>query len=136
LRTVLAICVIAFGLRVTAKAQAATGPCGTASSTSVDYTHVIWIAEENHSYGDIVGLSQAPYIDTVASEGGTSNDCATNTTDVGCHVATLVIGPSTPAGTQSATLFNHYSLLQTTEQLLGLPSLGQPAGSMAGAFGL
>ena len=26
-------------------------------------------------------------------EGGTSNDCATNTTDVGCHVATIVISP-------------------------------------------
>ena len=35
--------------------------------------------------------------------------------------------PSTPAGTTSATLFNHYSLLGTAEQLLGLPALGQAA---------
>jgi phospholipase C len=71
-------------------------------------------------------------------EGGTSNDCATNTTDVGCHVATLVISPSATPGTQSSTLFNHYSLLGTTEQLLGLPPLDQAsgAGSMASAFGL
>jgi phospholipase C len=71
-------------------------------------------------------------------EGGTSNDCATNTTDVGCHVATLVISPTTTPGTQSSTLFNHYSLLGTTEDLLGLPRLGQAsgAGSMASAFGL
>lgn len=71
-------------------------------------------------------------------EGGTSNDCATNTTDVGCHVATLVITPSTTPGTQSSTLFNHYSLLGTTEDLLGLPRLGPAngAGSMASAFGL
>jgi phospholipase C len=57
-------------------------------------------------------------------EGGVSNDCAYNTTDVGCHVATLVISPSTRPGTQSAQLFNHYSLLKTTEQLLRLPILG------------
>jgi len=71
-------------------------------------------------------------------EGGTSNDCATNTTDIGCHVATLVISPSTGAGTQSATLFNHYSLLGSTEQLLGVPELGQAgsANSMLSAFNL
>jgi hypothetical protein len=49
-----------------------------------------------------------------------------------------VISPSTTPGTQSAMLFNHYSLLRTTEQLLGLPLLGQAsgAGSMVSAFGL
>jgi hypothetical protein len=57
-------------------------------------------------------------------EGGSSNDCATNTTDIGCHVATIVASPSTVPGTTSATLFNHYSLLGTAEQLLGLPALG------------
>lgn len=71
-------------------------------------------------------------------ENGTSNTCATNTTDVGCHVATLVISPSTPAGTKSSTLFNHWSLLGTTEQLLGLPKLGQAstAATMTSAFHL
>jgi phosphatidylinositol-3-phosphatase len=71
-------------------------------------------------------------------EGGSSGDCATNTTDVGCHVATLVVSPSTPTGTTSSTLFNHYSLLMTTEQLLGLPLLGSAAtsNSMKTAFGL
>jgi hypothetical protein len=271
---------------------AASGPCGTASASSVHYTHVIWIWMENHSYGDIIGSSQAPYINSLASEcglatnyhnvthpslpnyiaatsglslagvkkfksdcspskrcstnvasifaqlsswkayeesmtsncepandgeyavrhnpppyyttltncstndvpytqlasdlttgalpafafvtpnliddmhdgtvaqgdswlaanvpailnssayqsgtvalfitwdegeGGTSNDCATNTTDIGCHVATLVISPSTAPGTQSGTVFNHYSLLLTSEQLLGLPPLGEAA---------
>ena len=57
-------------------------------------------------------------------EGGTSQTCATNTTDVGCHVATIVISPSTVPGTRSARLFNHYSLLGTAEQLLHLPRLG------------
>jgi phosphatidylinositol-3-phosphatase len=62
-------------------------------------------------------------------EGGTSNNCAVNTKDIGCRVATLVIAPSTRPGTKSAKLFNHYSLLGTTEQLLGLPKLGLAAKS-------
>jgi hypothetical protein len=71
-------------------------------------------------------------------EGGTSNDCATNTTDIGCHVATLVISPSTAPGTTSSVLFNHYSLLRTAEDLLNLPALGLAASnqSMASAFNL
>jgi phosphatidylinositol-3-phosphatase len=71
-------------------------------------------------------------------EGGSTNDCATNTTDIGCHVATIVLSPSTIPGTQSSTLFNHYSLLGSTEQLLGVPPLGEAsgAGSMLGAFNL
>ena len=71
-------------------------------------------------------------------EGGSSNDCAANTTDVGCHVATIVASPTTAAGTTSATLFNHYSLLGTAEQLLGLPALGQAAAypTMTAAFKL
>ena len=36
------------------------------------------------------------------------------------HVGMLVVSPSTPRGTRSALLFNHYSLLKTTEQLLGI----------------
>jgi hypothetical protein len=71
-------------------------------------------------------------------EGGRSNDCATNTTDIGCQVATLVISPSTVPGTTSSVLFNHYSLLRTAEDLLGLPELGLAASnqSMAAAFNL
>jgi phospholipase C len=64
--------------------------------------------------------------------------CATNTTDASCQVATIVISPSTPAGSVSPALFNHYSLLGTTEQLLGLPALGQASSSptMTAAFNL
>ena len=71
-------------------------------------------------------------------EGGSANECATNETDVGCHVPTLVISPSTTPGTQSATLFNHYSLLGSTEQLLGVSLLDEAAGanSMLSAFNL
>ena len=56
--------------------------------------------------------------------GKNGEDCSANTTDASCLVATIAVSPSTPAGATSATLFNHYSLLGTTEQLLGLPALG------------
>jgi phosphatidylinositol-3-phosphatase len=64
--------------------------------------------------------------------------CATNTTDASCRVATIVVSPSTPAGSTSSTLFNHYSLLGTTEHLLGLPALGaaSSAALMTSAFKL
>jgi phosphatidylinositol-3-phosphatase len=49
-----------------------------------------------------------------------------------------VISPSTPAGTTSGTSFNHYSLLGTAEQLLGLPRLGHASSypAMSAAFRL
>lgn len=69
-----------------------------------------------------------------------SNECADNTSTPGCHVATVVVSPSTPPGTRSATLFNHYSLLKTAEQILELPLLGHAADpsvqSMVAAFHL
>jgi phosphatidylinositol-3-phosphatase len=71
-------------------------------------------------------------------QGGSSGNCAANARDAGCHVAAIVVSPSTAAGTRSATLFNHYSLLASTERLLGVPRLGQAAStaSMLAAFNL
>jgi phosphatidylinositol-3-phosphatase len=66
-------------------------------------------------------------------------DCDnTTTTNSSCRVATIVISPSTPAGATSGAFFSHYSLLGTTEQLLGLPKLGQASSSptMIAAFRL
>ena len=64
--------------------------------------------------------------------------CATNTSDISCHIAAVVLSPSTKAGTRSGTLFNHYSLLATAEQLLKLSKLGQAASAttMTKAFNL
>ena len=72
------------------------------------------------------------------SGGSAMESCAANTSDSSCRVAMLVISPSTPAGATSATLFNHYSLLGTTEQLLGLAKLGQAASypTLVSAFSL
>jgi phospholipase C len=66
-------------------------------------------------------------------------DCDdTATIDASCRVPAIVISPGTPAGLRSNAFFSHYSLLATTEQLLGLPKLGQAASSptMIAAFHL
>ena len=85
--------------------------------------------------------STAIFITWDEGEGGhyaSGEHCATNTSDVSCHIATLVISPSTKAGTRSGALFSHYSLLATAEQLLGLSKLGQAAtaATMTRAFNL
>ena len=50
----------------------------------------------------------------------------------GQHIATLVVAPSVPSGLNDPTVYDHYSLLRTTEEMLGLPLLGgaQAATSM------
>jgi phosphatidylinositol-3-phosphatase len=54
------------------------------------------------------------------------------------HVATLVISPYTPVGARSSAAFDHYSLLATTQSMLGLGCLGSScsASSLRSAFGL
>ena len=55
------------------------------------------------------------------------------------HIATLVLSPYTHPGTTSPALFNHYSLLRTTEDMLGLHAhIANAAGapSMRAAFHL
>jgi phosphatidylinositol-3-phosphatase len=66
-------------------------------------------------------------------------DCDDPTvTDASCRVPAIVISPSTPAGIRSGAFFSHYSLLATTEELLGLPRLGSAASAakMTAAFHL
>ena len=55
------------------------------------------------------------------------------------HIPTFVVSPYTPPGVQSATRFDHYALLRTAEELLGITQyLGNAlqAPSMRAAFGL
>jgi len=74
---------------------------------------------------DYTSGSTVVFITWDEGTGGKNGEaCATNTADSSCQVATIVVSPSTPAGSTSATLFNHYSLLGTTESLLGLSQLG------------
>ncbi len=111
--------------------------CSTASG---DEWLARWVPRIVHSPGYEQG-DTALFITFDEGEGGVTNHCARNTSDVGCHVATIVVSPNTPRGTRSAELFNHYSLLKTTEQLLGIRHyLGHAADadtrSMASAFRL
>jgi hypothetical protein len=82
--------------------------------------------------------STAVFITWDEGTGGSTGENCVASTDTSCNVATIVVSPSTPAGVQSATSFSHYSLLGTTEQLLGLPLLGQAASAttMTSAFNL
>jgi len=57
------------------------------------------------------------------------------------RIPMIVVSPSTPAGTVSGSAFNHYSLLKTTEQLLGIATFLGHAGdagtaSMVSTFNL
>ena len=56
----------------------------------------------------------------------------------GNQVYTAVISPFTAPGTVSSTNYTHYSLLRTTEEILGVPLLGSAASanSMRSAYGL
>ena len=93
--------------------------------------------------GDTWLAGELPKIlDSAAYEAGHTAVFVTwdeNESGVNNLVPTYVIAPSVPPGTRSAVPFTHYSLLRTTEDLLGLqPLLGAAAtaNSMAAAFNL
>jgi phospholipase C len=54
--------------------------------------------------------------------GSTGEDCqaAANRNDTSCHVATVLLSPWIGKGKRSSAYFSHYSLLQTTERMLGI----------------
>ncbi len=70
--------------------------------------------------------------------GSAGESCYNNTADVSCHVALLAVAPSVKAGTKDSAMLNHYSLLKTTEDMLGYAELGQAAtaASFKAAFNL
>ncbi len=67
------------------------------------------------------------------------NDCLTSP-NKNCRVATIVLARAVPPNYTSAVPFSHYSLLKTTESLLGVPHLGEArrasVNSMRKPFGL
>ena len=74
----------------------------------------------------------------VFDTGGDAEGCLTNL-DRNCLVPALVVSPFTPRATRSTERFSHYSLLRTTEELLGVGPLlagAKTSTSMRGAFGL
>jgi phosphatidylinositol-3-phosphatase len=71
--------------------------------------------------------------------GGYAGESCAATRSRSCHVATLVVTPSTPAGTRGARRYDPYALLETTERALAIPTLLGHAGdrattSLHGAF--
>lgn len=65
-------------------------------------------------------------------------DCTTSSHPY-CLVSLFVISPYTPGGTRSGVPFSHYSLLRTTEEMLGITSFlggAARATSLRAAFGL
>lgn len=74
-------------------------------------------------------------------EGGYAGQSCRKDFDRSCHIVTVVVSPSTAAGTRSGTRYDLYSLLETTERMLGIRTLlGHAAAdrtrSMRPAFGL
>jgi hypothetical protein len=68
-------------------------------------------------------------------------NCASQALDASqpsCLIPTIVVAPHVPAGTVDNTFYTHYSMLRTTEELLGLPLLGlaATANSMTSSFDL
>jgi phosphatidylinositol-3-phosphatase len=70
--------------------------------------------------------------------GKTNGMNCTASTNVSCNVALIVVSPYTTPGTVATGSYTHYSLLRLTEELLGLPLLGQAASAAdpGSAFGL
>ena len=66
--------------------------------------------------------------------GGThGEDCASpSNTDQSCHIATYVLGPAVRPGAQVSTRFTQYSMLRTTESMLGLTTYLGNAATAAG----
>ncbi|MBO0769267.1 MAG: hypothetical protein J2O48_11350 [Solirubrobacterales bacterium] len=50
-------------------ASAAIAPVAATASTVPTPSHVVVVMEENHSYSDIIGSSQAPYLNQLAGQG-------------------------------------------------------------------
>jgi hypothetical protein len=61
--------------------------------------------------------------------GSAGENCAAAPGDESCHVPLLVIAPSVPPGTLVDVRLDHYSLLKTVEDVLGVPELGAAAGA-------
>lgn len=85
--------------------------------------------------------STAVFVTWDEGSGGSHGEPCGTTSSRSCHVVTAVVAPGTKPGTRSGLRFDHYSLLRTTEQMLGIGTpLGHAADpstqSMRSAFGL
>ncbi len=117
---------------------------GTNAITTGDTWLKAWVPKLLATRGYRTGHTAILITWDEGTHGGGFNgeDCvsAAHLNDVSCHVATLVISPYVSRGLRSPELFSHYSLLQTTERLVGVPTFLGRAGDastkgMRSAFG-
>jgi len=111
-------------------------PLGTAPDLSAAFTFITPnLCDDMHDCSVSTGdtwlshelpliLGSAPYLSGNTAVFITWDE---DDTSAGNHVATLVISPSTAVGATSSTAFDHYSLLRSTEAMLGLPPLANAA---------
>ena len=81
----------------------------------------------------------AVFISWDEGAGGRSRMACAASQDNSCRIANVVVSPSTRRGARSAVSYSHWSLLRTTEEMLGIrPLLGRAARaySMRRPFGL
>src|SRR5215210_5549442 len=52
---------------------AAVGPCGTAATPPATYDHVVWVVMENKAYSQIIGSSNAPYVNKLKRACGSAS---------------------------------------------------------------
>jgi hypothetical protein len=113
-------------------------PTGNALLTTGDNFLKLWLPKITATGAYKAGHT-AIFIAWDEGEPGSSGEnCAAMSSDESCHVVAFVVAPSVKPGTRSGTLFSHWSLLKTSEDLLGLAELDQAktAKSMAHAFNL
>jgi Concanavalin A-like lectin/glucanases superfamily/Phosphoesterase family len=119
--------------------------CSPTAVTSGDQWLAQWMPKIFNS-PDYTNGSLVVFLTWDEGSGGSlpvGGDClsATYVNDASCHIPTLVFSKSTVPGTKDATYFTHYSIVKTTEELLGVSTttLGSNvanAASMASAFNL
>jgi hypothetical protein len=56
-------------------------------------------------------------------KGGLRGQSCRRDPDRSCHIVTVVVSPTTRPGTRSGARYDHYSLLEATSRMLGVPTL-------------
>lgn len=71
-RLALVLLLLAVSCSHPASRHAATSPCGRGGEPPATDEHVVWIWMENHSYDQVIGTPEAPYLTRLARECGSA----------------------------------------------------------------
>ncbi len=120
-------------------------PLGASPNLSAGYTFITPdLCHDTHDcllrIGDMFLRGFIPkLLDTAQYQAGNTAIFLTWDTDnrhEGNHVATVVIAPSVRPGTRAGIAYTHYSLLRSTEQMLGVPALANAASARSMRAGM